>query len=109
MKNIYLAVIIALSTSPCLSAELESSNIKGLPFSFMDVEKNCMAERDGQQSVAIECKGKHMRSVNRSCSGYISAGLESAKLNCGGALWVLNQKCRIHMLDAQQGEISCTI
>lgn len=109
MKNICIAVIMTLSTSLGLSAELESTNIKGLPFSFMDVEKNCMAERDGQQSVAIECKGSHMRSVNRSCSGYISGGLESAKLNCGGALWVLNQKCRIHMLDAQQGEISCTI
>ncbi|NVK38113.1 MAG: hypothetical protein HWE18_09330 [Gammaproteobacteria bacterium] len=109
MKNTHLALIFALGISPCFAAELESSNIKGLPFSYMDVEKNCVAERNGQQSVAIECKGAQMRSVNRSCSGYISGGLESAKLNCGGALWVLNQKCRIHMLDAQQGEISCTI
>ncbi|MGR6873023.1 hypothetical protein ACU6U9_12105 [Pseudomonas sp. HK3] len=96
-------------TNLAYSDDLESSNIKGFQFSYMDIEKNCTAQREGQESLSIECKGSDLKSVSRSCGGYISRGLESAKLNCGGSLWVLNQRCKIEMRGADYGEINCKI
>jgi hypothetical protein len=107
MKLAFILILSLFMTSPAYSRDLESTNIKGLSFSYRDVQQNCTAQRAGQDSLSIECRGNHLKSVSRSCGGYISRGLESAKLNCGGALWVLNQQCKIEMRSANYGEINC--
>lgn len=109
MKIALFFILTSLLTSLSLAADLDSTNIKGFQFSYLDVEKNCEAKREGRQSLSIECDGKNLKPVSRSCSGYISRGLESAKLNCGGALWVLNQRCKIEMRGADKGEINCKL
>ena len=91
------------------SEDLETSNIKGFSFSYLDIQQNCTAQREGQNSLSIECKGSQMKSISRGCSGYISGGLENAKLNCGGSLWILNQRCKIEMRGANYGEINCKL
>jgi len=103
--------ILFTSLFPILghSAELEGSNIKGFQFSYMQIEKNCFAQREGRESLSIQCKGKNLKPVSRSCGGFISGGLSNATLNCGGALWVLNQRCKIEMRGAERGEINCKL
>jgi len=105
MKTLILSVI-SLSA---IAADLEGSNVKGFNFSYLDIEKNCSVKREGRESLSIACKGRDLKPVSRSCSGFIAGGLESAKLNCGGALWVLNQKCKIEMRGANRGEINCKL
>lgn len=108
MRPIF-ALILAVIPFLSLSAELEGTNIKGFDFSYMDVEKKCSVHREGRESLSIECEGREMKPVSRSCNGFISHGLGSAKLNCGGSLWVLNQRCKIEMRGANKGEINCKL
>jgi hypothetical protein len=105
-----LTLIFSLSIlSQASAGDLEGSNINGFDFSYIDIEKNCTVQREGQESLSVKCKGSNLKTVSRSCGGYISRGLESAKLNCGGSLWVLNQRCKVEMRGADYGEINCKI
>ncbi|MFY0701085.1 MAG: hypothetical protein JXR04_09695 [Bermanella sp.] len=107
---ILLSILFSLLiTQQAFSADLEGSKVKGFDFSYVEIEKNCTVNREGQDSLSVSCKGGKLKSVSRSCGGYISRGLESAKLNCGGSLWVLNQRCKIEMRGADYGEINCKI
>lgn len=104
-----LFFLISLFINVTMAAELEGSNISGFNFGYLDIEKNCTAKREGQDSLSIECKGSDLKPVSRGCGGYITRGLESAKLNCGGSLWVLNQRCKIEMRGADYGELNCKL
>lgn len=109
MKFALSLVFGLLISCSSFAAELEGSNIAGFDFGYLDVEKNCTAKREGPSSLSIECKGSELKSVSRSCGGHISRGLESAKLSCGGSLWVLNDRCKIEMRGADYGELNCKI
>jgi len=109
MKSAIWMLFILVLPSFCFSADLQGSNIKGFKFGYMDIEKNCEVVREGRESLSIECDGSHLKPVSRSCNGFISRGLGSAKLNCGGALWILNQRCNIEMRGPNKGEINCKL
>ena len=94
---------------PCVAADIGSSNIPGFQFSYLDVEKGCSAKRDGRTTLAIECKDSNLKPVSRSCEGFLGAGLADASLNCGGQLWILNQRCKIEMRGAEKGDINCQL
>ena len=104
-----LFLLLSLLINASTAAELEGSNISGFNFGYLDIEKNCTAKREGQDSLSIQCKGSELKAISRSCGGYITRGLESAKLNCGGSLWVLNQRCKIEMRGADHGELNCKL
>lgn len=104
-----LFFLISLFINVSMAAELEGSNISGFNFGYLDIEKNCTAKREGQDSLSIQCKGSDLKAISRSCGGFITRGLESAKLNCGGSLWVLNQRCKIEMRGADYGELNCKL
>lgn len=109
MKATMIFILCSLICATSIAADLEGSNINGFQFGYLDIEKQCEARREGRKSLSIECEGKALKPVSRSCSGFINRGLGSAKLNCGGALWVLNQRCKIEMRGADYGEINCKL
>ena len=92
-----------------LTADINTSNIPGYDFSYLDVQQNCTLKRDSAESLSVKCKGKELKPVSRSCEGYIGRGLESAKLNCSGGLWALGQRCKIEMRGANKGEFNCQL
>ena len=94
-------------TSLAHGKDVKSSNIKGYDFSVRDVQKFCMAKRAGGDSLSIHCKDKRLKPVGQSCEGWITGGLDEARLSCGGGLWVLNNKCKIEMLGASKGNVNC--
>jgi hypothetical protein len=89
--------------------EINSSLIKGQNFSVRDVQQYCTAKRVSGEALSIHCKDAKLKPVERSCEGLITRGLDSAKLSCGGALWVLNTACKIEMRGSENGEINCAL
>jgi len=100
---------LAFSAHSAVGADIGSSKIPGFEFSYLDIEKNCSAKRDGRSTLAIVCKGSDLKPISRSCEGFLGAGLANATLNCGGQLWVLNQRCKIEMRGAEKGDINCQL
>lgn len=94
---------------PAFAGDLEGSNISGYDFSYGEIEKNCTAQRVSTDSLAIECKQAKLKPVSRGCEGNVRSGLDDIKLNCGGGLWVMNQRCKIEMRGADRGEINCKL
>ncbi len=87
--------------------EINASHIKGYDFSIRDVQSYCTAKRESGESLSINCKKKRLKPVAQACEGLISGGLDLAKLNCGGGLWVLNKVCKIEMRGASRGDVNC--
>jgi hypothetical protein len=107
---ILLAVAMSLSFSTVAEAGgINTSDLPGQKFSLLDIERKCAATREGADSLSVSCEGDNLKPVARSCGGYIDGGLEDVKLICGGALWVLNSKCKIEMRDANKGEFNCRL
>lgn len=103
-------LISLLSASMVMAADINSSKLPGYDFSLLDIEKACVAKRDGgSDSLSVKCKGNHLKQVARSCEGFINGGLENVRLNCGGGLWSLNSKCKIEMRGASKGEFNCKL
>ena len=108
-----LMIKLAALLFTCLLAPLaqgkdvDASNIKGYDFSVRDVQNFCIAKRASGDNLSIHCKKKRLKPVSLSCEGWISGGLEDAKLSCGGGLWVLNSQCKIEMRGASNGEVNC--
>jgi hypothetical protein len=110
MKALIGLLIPLLLTSPVIAEDMNATNLKGYQFSLLDIEKNCVAQRDGvANTLSIECKGANLNPVRRSCEGYINGGLENVKLTCSGGLWMLNTRCKIMMRGAKKGEFNCKI
>jgi len=109
MKLTITLILSLFMTNLVHSADKDNTPVEGFTFSYLDIQKNCTAQRAGQDSLSINCRGNALKSVSRSCGGYISRGLATAKLNCGGNLWVLNQRCKIEMRGADYGEINCKL
>ena len=101
------AILLSALMSNIHASGLEFSKIKGHDFSLGDVQKECMAHRVSGNELEITCKPKNMKAVNRSCVGYIQGGLEDVRLTCRGTLWVVSNKCKVKMLGAKKGEMSC--
>lgn len=109
MFNYFVLLLILSGIHPALSDDLEGSNITGYNFSYGEIEKNCTAQRISADSLAIECKHANLKAVSRGCEGNVRSGLDDIKLNCGGGLWVVNQRCKIEMRGADRGEINCKL
>jgi hypothetical protein len=108
MRKLILLLSAILILGTASAADINASNLPGQKFSLLDIEKNCKALRSGISSLSVTCKGDNLKSVARSCEGFITNGLENVKLNCGG-LWVLNTKCKILMRGANSGEFDCKL
>ena len=101
------AFTAAFLSSLSLGADLEFSNIKGHDFSLGDVQKQCMAHRHSGNALEIKCKKSNMKAVSRNCEGYITGGLSDVSFSCRGNLWIVSNKCKVKMIGAQKGEMSC--
>jgi len=102
-----IAIIAIILSSTSHSSDLEFSNIKGHDFSLGDVQKQCMAHRHSGNALEIKCKKSNMKAVSRNCEGYITGGLRDVSFSCRGNLWIVSNKCKVKMIGAQKGEMSC--
>lgn len=109
MVNYFMLLLSLAWVMPAWADDLEGSNIDGYNFSYGEIEKNCTAQRVSADSLAIECKQAKLKAVSRGCEGNVRSGLDDIKLNCGGGLWVMNQRCKIEMRGADRGEINCKL
>lgn len=101
--------LLSLTLMPLAQAsDLEFSHIKGYDFSLGDVQKQCKAHRHSGNALEIKCKLSNMRAVSRNCEGYITGGLSDVSFSCRGNLRIVSNKCRVKMLGAQEGEMSCS-
>ena len=101
-----LSITFAL-TSLAHGTDVKSSNIKGYNFSIRDVQTFCVAKRSSGDNLSVHCKDKRLKPVEQSCEGWITGGLDAAKFSCGGGLWVLNNRCKIEMRGASNGDVNC--
>ena len=100
--------ILTTALPPALyGKDVEATNVKGYDFSVRDVQRYCSAKRGSGDNLTIHCKDKRLKPVSQSCEGWITGGLDFAKLSCGGGLWVLNTQCKIEMIGARRGNINC--
>ncbi len=106
-KTLFICLFMLVSSFASAGKDVNASNINGYDFSIREVQQFCTASRDGGDSLSINCSEKKLKPVGRSCEGWITAGLDSIKLNCSGGLWVLNDTCKIEMRGANNGEINC--
>lgn len=108
--NLFRIFTISVIILPPISlgADLEFSNIKGHDFSLGDVQKQCMAHRHSGNALEIKCKKSNMKPVSRNCEGYITGGLKDVSFSCRGTLWIVSNKCKVKMISAQKGEMSCS-
>ena len=108
MKHLLLVTLTLLLALPSWAADIQGTKINGYDFGYAAIEKGCSVERQGR-SISVVCKDKKLKPVSRSCEGQMMGGLDSVKLNCSGGLWALNQRCKIIMLGATEGEINCKL
>ena len=106
LKSLLLILSLSLA-SATQGADVKSTNIKGYDFSVRDVQNFCKAKRASGDNLSIHCKEKRLKPVTLSCEGWITGGLDAARLSCGGGLWVLNSQCKIEMRGASNGEVNC--
>lgn len=110
MRNILLSFAALILTPQLSAAEANPDWIKGYKFTLLDVQKKCIAKRNGMaNTVSVECHGKNMKAMGRSCEGLIQGGLDSVHLNCSGGLWNLNSDCNIEMRTESRGEFNCGV
>ncbi|MFT6262034.1 MAG: hypothetical protein ACJA0E_002220 [Bermanella sp.] len=109
MKILILLTTAILLPFSAIAGDINASNLPGQAFSLLDIERKCVALREGTDSLSVSCKGDNLKPVARSCGGYINGGLENVKLSCGGALWILSTKCKIEMRGANKGEFNCEL
>ncbi len=106
--NKLVILLITLMLSPVGQArDVKATYIKGYDFSVREVQRYCKAKRESGDSLSIHCKKDRLKPVAQSCEGWITGGLDFAKLSCGGGLWVLNNKCKIEMFGASRGNVNC--
>ena len=110
MKHIYLLISLLILPLELLAADMNAANLSGYQFSLLDIEKNCIATRNGMSdTLSVQCKGQTMKAVSRACEGFVEGGLENIRLACGGGLWSLGSKCKVEMRGADKGEFNCKI
>ncbi len=108
MKNLIVFSVITLLCCACDQAsDINSKNIKGYPFSLFEVQKYCTVQRQGDQYLSVSCELAKLKPMESGCEGIMSAGLKDPKFLCSGGLWMLNNKCYVEMLNAQNGNIKC--
>ncbi|WP_396588981.1 hypothetical protein [Bermanella sp. R86510] len=103
------ALMLSLIAGCGIGTELDASNIGSYDFNYFDIEKLCTAQRERSGQLSLECKDKRLSPISRSCSGFIDGGLDSAKLNCSGDLYVVHQRCKVEMRGADWGELNCKV
>jgi hypothetical protein len=53
MKALIGLLIPLLLTSPVIAEDMNATNLKGYQFSLLDIEKNCVAQRDGVANTLV--------------------------------------------------------
>ncbi len=107
MTKLVTLLIALILTSMAQGKDVNATYIKGYDFSVRDVQRYCTANRGNGDNLTIQCKDKRLKPVSQSCEGWITGGLDFAKLSCGGGLWILNNKCKIEMIGASRGNVNC--